>query len=312
MKRALLFVLLSCLALPWLTGCDNTAWNPPSSQAPVAFLQSNLPQLAAQTASAPPIGSVKLMVMNADGTEQTQLDQGNFTAAHISQDGNALAVALYDSDAATMRVYTGQLGGQLMVDVTPAETWPQMPEVSPDGSKVYFTNTANIPWEIWSANSNGATPATNLNPNHDYCMHEMTVAPNGKVYFVGESDLDGKEGIFVMNSDGSNVAPVVWTDGSLSIYHPAVTSDGSKLVFEVEEGGESNIYTANIDGSNPAPITQDGASEDPLVVGDKILFVSYQNHIAQVYSMNLNGSGAAPLTDVTAANWFGDYYYENE
>ena len=314
MKRALLFALLSSFMLLWMTGCGSTVVNPnpPSSQAQVAFLQaSNLP-LAAQTklgvVATPP--SAKLIVMNVDGSEQQQVWEDTLTATHLSRNGSSLAATQYDTEGGLgMRLYTGKIGGDLIADITPADTVPQMPELSPDGTQVYFVNTGSIPFEIWSVNVGGSDPA-NLNTSHDYCMHEVTVAPNGqKLYFAGESNLDEKDGIFVMNSDGSDVAPVVWTDGSVAIHHPSVTADGTKLVFEVQSESSFDIYTANINGSEVTPLTKDGTDEDPMVVGDKILFVSDRGGTAQIYSMNLDGSGQTPLTNTSVANWFGNYYY---
>jgi Tol biopolymer transport system component len=185
--------------------------------------------------------------------------------------------------------------------ITPPSVTPEFPEFSPDGSKIYFVNIGGEGWyETWSINPDG-TGATNLG-QLDYCTHQVTVAPNGKLYSYGHSA--GVYGIYSMNADGTNPTLVINDD---SAEHPAVNADGSKLIYQHSADGY-DIYSANIDGSNPVALTTGGNNEDPLVSGDKVLFVSTRDGNPEIYSMDLSGTNQTRLTNNSVADIFGEMY----
>ena len=306
MKRALLFLLSSCVLLG-LLGCSSTAFTPtptPTSPTQIAFLQAPTPTPSAVEngpALTAPSGTIKIMVMNADGTGQTQVGEtGQYAAIDISHDGSKVVVTAYDSELG-MQLLVGSMTTQTATDITPEGTGPEMPEFSPDGTKVYFINTEPSPYEIWSVDINGDN-AKSLGDGGITCMHEMTVA-NGKIYFYGHLYEGKTYGIYVMNADGSS-APELLIAGSA--HHPSLTADGTKLVFEDSTDGQY-IAAAALDGKAVA-LTTTGQDEDPIVVGDQILFISNRDGNREVYSMNLDGTGQTRLTTNSANDWFGEYY----
>jgi hypothetical protein len=304
MKRALLFLMVS-FAIVWIAGCSSTSSfvpTPTPSPSQVAFLQaapSPTPS-AANVAAALPSGNVKVMVMNADGSGLQQVGPtSDYGAVDISHDGTKVVGVAYDPEVG-MQLFVGSDNGATIQNITPAGVTPEMPEFSPDGTKVYFVNVGASCWEIWSVNTDGTQP-TNLGDECGTAMYEVTVAPNGKLYFRGNSEPG--YGIYTMDANGANIELLI--EGSA--YHPSVTPDGTKLVFEVESEG-TYITIANVDGSNVQTLTTGGNEEDPIVIGDKIFYISNANSNPEVYSMDLNGANQTRLTTNTVADWFGDFY----
>lgn len=301
MRRVLLFLM--CVSILFcVAGCGKIDFgtpNPPAAQSQVAFLRAPS-GLTAQNAVAVPPGDNKIMMMNADGTGAVQFGStSDYAAVDVSHDGTKVVAIAYDTELG-MQLLVISNSGSTVQNITPEGTIPQFPEFSPDGSKIYFVNYSSFSdWEIWSINADG-TGATNLG-QAGISMHEVTVAPNGKLYFYGQSEGSG---IFAMNADGTGLSVVVnneWTA------HPAVSADGTKLIYE-DNGDGAFIMSANIDGTSPVSLTSTGQDGDPMIVGDKILFVSTRDGNPELYSMDLNGTNQTRLTNNLVADWFGDLY----
>ena len=296
MKRLVVVVLFSLLLLV-VTGCGTITggFQPPQAQARVAFLRAPEPTPSApQPRIAQP--TVTVHVVNEDGTGEKQVGSaGYYIASDMSHDGQKVAIANYDDG----RIYVSDLNGT-MTAVSPAEQWAEMPEFSPDGAKVYYINTSASPWETWSVNVDATNSVSHTN-TQGVCMHEVTVAPDGRLYFAGHGE--GGHGIFRLNADGT-VALLV--DGNA--YHPSTSPDGAKLVYELSADG-SEIYIANIDGTSQAPLTSTGGNaEDPIVAGSKIFFRRFASNNYEIYSMNLDGTSQTPVTNTSANEAFGEIW----
>ncbi len=300
MKRSALVVALSLLIFA-IAGCGTITggFQPPQSQAQLAFLQRPVPTPSAPHPNAP-APQVNPMVMNTDGSGQKQVGPtGNYVAVDISHDGTMIALTEPDPELGP-QLYVVTVATGNSVNITPQYKWAEMPEFPPDGSKIYFVNTAASCWEIWSINTNGSDP-TNLGDQCTTAMYEVTVAPDGRLYFRGNSELG--YGIYRMDANGDNKELLIEDYAN----HPSVTPDGTKLVFELEAEG-MYIATANIDGSDVQTLTTGGTEEDPIVIGDKIFYISNANSNPEVYSMDLNGGNQTRLTNNTALDWFGGFW----
>jgi Tol biopolymer transport system component len=88
---------------------------------------------------------------------------------------------------------------------------------------------------------------------------------------------------------------------------PAISPDGSKIVFGSSRTGLGDIYMVNIDGSNRKRLTDNPAYDaEPRFTpdGKKIVFVSERdNGYGHIYIMNSDGSDQHPLTRTVYADY---------
>ena len=146
----------------------------------------------------------------------------------------------------------------------------------------------------------GAAP-TRLLPGTT--VGEARLSPDGsKVAFLGI--VEGIQGIYVMNRDGSNIFRLVSrTDGPL--VWPTWSPDGSKIAYQ---GGNSvsafDIYVVNADGTNKVNLTADLGVTDQLTPswspaingGSRIAFVHRAGGNENVWTMRPDGTDRRQIT----------------
>src|SRR4029078_12684588 len=109
--------------------------------------------------------------------------------------------------------------------------------------------------------------------------------------------IDGKEQIFVMNADGSNLKRV--TNDSSNNGRPAWSPDGSQLVFQTDRDGNFEIYIMSVDGEL-TQLTDDPADDlDPdwSPDGRKLACASSRAGMHHIYVMNVDGSSPTQITN---------------
>lgn len=79
----------------------------------------------------------------------------------------------------------------------------------------------------------------------------LTWAPDGRVVYG--NNIEGKKGIWIVNSDGSDPEPL--TDGTTADHLPEITADGRYLVLISTRTGQYHLWRMDIDGSNPKQLT---------------------------------------------------------
>lgn len=303
MKKLAFFVLLSCV-WPAMVGCGDPVPPPAaSSSAAIAFIRG-VPANQAQNAAQLPSGSYDLYVMDAAGGTPTKVGEPSFyTAVDISHDGTKLAVTAVSEG--WPRVYVMKADGSDPVLVS-GEGWAEMPEFTPDGTRVFFMDDNTVPNSLWSAPVDGSSAPIQIVPSSPVGVNSFTVGPDGKIYVEGV--LDGAFGLYVMDINGANAHQLTpYRD-----FRPSVSADGSKIVFAsiARNGGSLDIYIADVAAlqNNPDAVTRltnTGGNTDPIFVGDKIYFVSIRDGNTEIYRMDLNGQNVERVTDDPAENFFG-------
>jgi Tol biopolymer transport system component len=101
--------------------------------------------------------------------------------------------------------------------------------------------------------------------------------------------------IFVMNSDGTNVAQL--TDGT-GAGRPAWSPDGAKIAFADQTENGLEIFVMNSDGTGQTMITSTSSNYAPAWSpdGSKIAFVAERDFDREIYVMNVDGSNQTRLT----------------
>jgi hypothetical protein len=113
---------------------------------------------------------------------------------------------------------------------------------------------------------------------------------NGKLAFT--SYQGGNTDVYTRNSDGSGETRLT-TDTNIDT-HPAVSPDGSKVVYATKQGGGAfEIYSMSTDGSGKTNLSNH-ANEDYEPTwspdGTKIAFTTGRDGNAEIYVMNADGS----------------------
>jgi Tol biopolymer transport system component/DNA-binding winged helix-turn-helix (wHTH) protein len=110
------------------------------------------------------------------------------------------------------------------------------------------------------------------------------------------SNRHGKNEIYVMNADGSNVKRL--THNMAVDDAPKWSPDGTKIVFDSDRDGNKEIYVMDADGSNQTRLTANDATDSGAAWspnGDKIAFASNRENTGpfnyDIYVMNTDGSG---------------------
>lgn len=123
---------------------------------------------------------------------------------------------------------------------------------------------------------------------------------DGKLVF--ETNRDGNEEIYTMDSDGTNRVDL--TRNPADDTDPRWSADGSRIVFASNRSGNFQLYTMNADGSGVMRVTHDGNDDRrPTWTADgRILFQtgSFPNRV--LCSIGADGNGLQQLTPVSSDN----------
>ncbi len=129
--------------------------------------------------------------------------------------------------------------------------------------------------------------------------------PDGRaIVFAAETD-EGRADIFRMDADGGGRRRL--TSHPANDSAPAVSPDGTLIVWETDRDGDSEIYVMDVNGGNPTRLTHDPAHDSAPAWspdGRRIAFTSNRDNraSADVYVMNADGSGVERLT-TDLSNW---------
>ena len=123
--------------------------------------------------------------------------------------------------------------------------------------------------------------------------------------FISNRDATPATRLFVMTTDGANVAPVPFS--TTSVYSPSVSFDLKMIGFE----SNGDVWVSNPDGSAQTQLTTDGNHYQVKISpdGTKILFNSW-DETASTYGlwiMKADGTGALNLTSSLVNSQTGCY-----
>ena len=163
---------------------------------------------------------------------------------------------------------------------------PFGPRVSPDGSWIAFQGQFG---DIWIQEVDGTGPRNLTGGAAEFCTLPAWAPGGGRLAFscaeVSPDDYD----IWVVNSDGSGLAPV--TDGPGLDFDPTWSPDGNQIVFSSNREGNDELYSLDLDSGNLTNLTETTDSDEffPRFSpdGTSIAYVSDPVELGEPFALEL-------------------------
>lgn len=187
----------------------------------------------------------EIYIINADGTELTQLTFHNLDAINPkwSPDGNKIAYSLHDYGVGN--VYVINADGTEETRLTFNHRYNIDPEWAPDGTKIaYMSSYTNTDYEIYVINPDGTEETQITRDNGENFAPQWS--PDGKKIAYLYS-YDGKNSVCIITILEKNV---VCNTDSGSAGSPRWSYDGKIIAFGYTYNQESGIRTMNVDGTD--------------------------------------------------------------
>lgn len=153
---------------------------------------------------------------------------------------------------------------------------------------------------IWVAPGGDAARAEELPSGNVGWMgrfESIEVLRDGRVVYA--SNQDGRPGVWMMNSDGTNRRKLT---GDSFAYDPAVTPDGRHILYALAAGGRSNIWRMSADGASAVRLTDGREDRSPAVSPDGrwVIYSSFADGRMTLWKVALEGGAASQITNAVA------------
>jgi Tol biopolymer transport system component len=252
-------------------------------------------------------GDFDVVVMNADGTDQTKLtsDEHNDIDPVWSPNGQRIAFNRFPADFSGCEVYLMNADGSGVTQLTHGGGYEFGGIWSPNGKQIAFVTNRDFSNDIYVINVDGSG-VTRLTTGA-YVGAVTAWSPNGKqIAFISNRDQYGQFGdneIFVMNADGTEITQLTDNyfddEGDRAGWSP----NGKLFAFSSRrDGGDLDIFVMNADGTGVRQITGIGGDwvddDDPTWSpnGKHLAFQSSRDGDEEVWTSTLDASEVTQLT----------------
>ena len=236
-------------------------------------------------------GNFDIFVMNADGSDVTQLTSNPFDEylPLFSPDGSRIVFGRCGFICQVVVINADGSGERVVIDNGFPGAW------SPDGNRIALGGAAGTGIEgIYVVNVDGSGLVRVLDP--DFITDW---SPDGRQLMI-VSGRDGDLELYATPLDGSPVTKL--TDNTADDNAGTGWSpDGSRIAFNSNRGGAGrDVYVMNADGSGVTQLTPNDGFDDggPVWSPDasQIAFESNRAGDEQIFVMNVDGSHMRQLT----------------
>ncbi len=256
-------------------------------------------------------GDAEVFVMNADGTEQTQLTHNDTWEFDPTWSPNGKLIA-YNSFPADFNgdpeIFVMNADGTGVTQLTDNNAFDFGSIWSPNGKHIAFNSNRDGAYDIYVMNADGSN-VRRLTTNA-YVVGVTAWSPNGKqIAFISYRDyvLLGAAGdleIFVMNADGTGITQLTDNNVDDEGDHAGWSPNGKLFSFSSRrDGGDLDIFVMNANGTGVRQLTGIGgdfADDDDSFWspdGKNLAFHSTRDGDEDIYTMKLDGSDVRQLTD---------------
>jgi Tol biopolymer transport system component len=246
----------------------------------------------------------RLMIANADGTNQRQLAsrrgdeyffQDNFSSVSWSSDGKTIATPIANSkeswmSVATVSVATGE------VRPLPTRKWIEVRQAIWFDDQTILATAQETPGEafmIWRVSYPSGEATRLTNDLNWYPLISLTKDSNQ----IAAVQMEISNNIWIMPEFDASRAMQI-TKGRNLVGSPAWTPDG-KIIYPYKVPGGGDLYLLDPANGDRKQLTADaGTNVDPMVTPDGryVVFRSDRSGAPRVWRMNLDGSDPRELT----------------
>ncbi|MCL4535505.1 MAG: beta-galactosidase [Bacteroidetes bacterium] len=152
-------------------------------------------------------GNEDICIMNADGISQRRLTDdpaADFSPSWKPGEDRIVFVSTRDGSG---EIYSMSSDGKEVKRLTKDEGENLAPSYSPDGAQIVFVSDRSGSYQLWTMMGDGSSPAQLADVEGDITWYGWSV--DGERIVFGDETADGREKIWMMNADGSDLAPAV-------------------------------------------------------------------------------------------------------
>ncbi len=196
-------------------------------------------------------------------------------------------------------IYSMNLDGSELTQLTDHPGMDSYPAVSPDGKKIAYTSDIGGHWQIVVMNWDGTdkvqltgTPTRSGFPSWSY----------DERYILYEVYEEGDWEIYRINSNGSGMKRITFNTGA-DDWHPYTHPFKYNVIYESGVHGHEDIYIMDFDGNNIQKVSDTPMRKRVPTVsidGTIIAFASYEGNDFFIYTMNYNGENIMRLPGAPA------------
>jgi TolB protein len=224
--------------------------------------------------------------LTTDGYEQLPIDGRLWS--HDSQ-----RLAFVSSRSGTQDIWLAEITTGALKQLTRDVRDDYLPTYERNGRRIAFLSTRGGQTDVWAIADSGGDEVRIT----DDVAAEFGVrwTPDGNGVFI--LGVNSRSKLYSVSIDGGPVTTL--TDDKSHARDFAITPDGSRIVYEREEGGDLDLYSIPIAGGEPTLLVSSPAREvmpDISPDGSKVLFASNRAGEADLFVVPIAGGTPRQLT----------------
>jgi DNA-binding winged helix-turn-helix (wHTH) protein/dipeptidyl aminopeptidase/acylaminoacyl peptidase len=196
-------------------------------------------------------GNLEIYIMNSDGSDQTRLTYNSVVdggPAHFSPDGQKVVFsrsAANEGDAYyNFDIYTMNIDGSDVRQLTFDTEYDAGPDWSPDGSKIAFVSGREKNFDVFVMNADGSDEI-NLTKDRENDSPNGWTPDSKQIFYNVQPLVQGSSNqLYLMNADGSNRRQI--TSFSDKTYHISYSPTAKKMAFALTRDGNYEIYSMDV------------------------------------------------------------------
>jgi Tol biopolymer transport system component len=209
-------------------------------------------------------------------------------------------IAFVSNKSGNEDVWSMNLDGSELTQLTNDPGRDQYPAVSPDGKKIAYSADIGGSWQIVVMNWDGTNKQQITTGSNRHGFPSWSF--DGKYIFI-EIYIDENWEMFVMDSNGKNLKRLTNNPG-IDDWHPCAHPFEYKVIYESGRVDSEEVWEIDINGQNAKRISKPGMRyrvPKVSIDGQKILFMGYDgNGMPQVFQMDYSGENVVQLTNLEA------------